>query len=330
MDVIRILYLIALTFTGFIALISNGLYLLLLAIRRRLRTGTSTFNLSLVACDMTIGFLCVAVGTSGLVSTAQPESNGVPCQVGAFLLVLLEISSVHSTMWISVCRFAEIRLPFSHTWVLKGSGAVIITGTMWAYSGLIASLPFLGLGTYAYIQGKALCAPRFQDRNAVYYGGLALGFSVGIPILVLCAMYATIVRAARKQAKRGTFVCDEDNCRYVPANRYLKCAMVFVSTMVILLSCWLPYLTISFYTAITHALPYTAIEAICTWLLLSSSALNPWMNSLSQKTFRDALSSLKPPCCPLTCPPKKSRADCAVQKQPERLQGSSNPLPNVT
>uniref|UniRef100_A0A8C4NF71 G-protein coupled receptors family 1 profile domain-containing protein n=1 Tax=Eptatretus burgeri TaxID=7764 RepID=A0A8C4NF71_EPTBU len=258
------------------------------------------------------------------------ESNGVPCQVGAFILVLLEISSVHSTMWISVCRFAEIRLPFSHTWVLKGRGAVVITGTIWAYSVLMASLPFLGLGTYAYIQGKALCAPRFQDQHAVYYGGLALGFSVGIPILVLCAMYATIVRAARKQAKRGTFVCNEDNCRYVPANRYLKCAMVLVSTMVILLSCWLPYLTISFYTAITHDLPYTAIEAICTWLLLSSSALNPWMNSLSQKTFRDALSSLTPSCCPLPCPPKKMRAECAVHKQSEGLQVSSNPFPNVT
>ncbi|XP_026789898.2 histamine H2 receptor [Pangasianodon hypophthalmus] len=60
-------------------------------------------------------------------------------------------------------------------------------------------------------------------------------------------------------------------------------------SIVCLLICWLPYITICFYETLTGRESPQAASAVATWLVLFTSTLNPWINSMSQTRYRVAL-----------------------------------------
>ncbi|XP_061407159.1 trace amine-associated receptor 6-like [Lethenteron reissneri] len=305
---------------------SNFLYLLLLAEYRHLRAHTNAFMLHLAACDLALGL----VGLIGLPLASAHQAGLLgdeACRAATFVLVQLQVMAVHSITWLSIGRFLEIRLSLTHTQVLTPARSGLALAAVWTYAALIAGLPFAGLGRYGYNANAGMCTPLFEDGGARAsdspysgvrrsngeggglpfvrqegsgaYCSLALGGGVAAPIAVLCGMYAYVVHAACKQAKRGTFVCDEENCRYVPANRYLKCTVMLITAVATLLTCWLPHMTISFYISFTgKPAPWTA-QAIASWMLSLPSALNPWANSLSQRKFRKAMTQRwkRWPCC---------------------------------
>ncbi|XP_014050042.2 uncharacterized protein [Salmo salar] len=62
-----------------------------------------------------------------------------------------------------------------------------------------------------------------------------------------------------------------------------------VATVVFLLVCWLPYIATCFYETFSGHEPPAATSAVATWLVLFTSALNPWINSMTQTRYRAAL-----------------------------------------
>ncbi|KAJ0063254.1 hypothetical protein NL108_015371 [Boleophthalmus pectinirostris] len=46
--------------------------------------------------------------------------------------------------------------------------------------------------------------------------------SVATPLTLTCALQGYVVHVARRQARRGTFRCNETHCFYVPAHVYEK------------------------------------------------------------------------------------------------------------
>lgn len=49
------------------------------------------------------------------------------------------------------------------------------------------------------------------------------------------------------------------------------------------LLCWLPYLSICFYETFSGRRSPPVVSALSTWLVLTSSALNPWISCLTQR-----------------------------------------------
>lgn len=100
---------------------------------------------------------------------------------------------------------------------------------VWLFCLVTAALPLLGFGSYVYSESRFLCCPSFTPDNR-YFVVLWMLAGIVAPILTMCSLYGYIVYVARKQARRGTFMCNELHCYYVPANNYLRSSIVMVTT----------------------------------------------------------------------------------------------------
>uniref|UniRef100_A0A3B4Z7A0 Histamine H2 receptor-like n=1 Tax=Stegastes partitus TaxID=144197 RepID=A0A3B4Z7A0_9TELE len=259
----------------------NLLLLLVLLLNKDLRSDTLSLTLSFSLSDLALGLSTIPFGAHN--SLFQPDgrpSEGMLCQGSGFLFLLLQTSSIHSLSWATVDKFTEIcfALSYSSIWTAGRSRAVLVL--VWLFCLVSAILPLLGFGSYAYSESRFLCCPTFSPDNRYF---VVLWMAVGIvaPILTMCSLYGYIVYVARKQARRGTFMCNELHCFYVPANNYLRSSIVMVSTSCLLV-CWLPYISVCLYETFSGQPSPTVGSAFSAWLVLTSAALNPWITCMTQ------------------------------------------------
>ncbi|XP_078734900.1 uncharacterized protein LOC144948990 [Lampetra fluviatilis] len=309
---------------------SNVLLLLTATCGRAIPGPTLPLALNLALCDLSLGIMCASMATvsgtsssttsitttttTGTAATAaaittggvdvvvgnRPPAKWWPgplwlCHARAFFQTSLQLASLHSLLWLSACRFAEVQRPLSYARTVTARRAGAAVALAWGLGLAAAAAPLAGLGSYGPSRATGTCGPRFLRAEGGAAGEralcvLLLGLGVAAPVAALAAMYAYIVQVARRQARRGAFVCTEAHCYYVPARRFLRCTVVLVSTVVVLLVCWVPYLSVSFYAAFARLPVHVTAEALCSALTLLTSALNPWVNFLSQQKFRRALS----------------------------------------
>lgn len=229
-DALRTLYAVLMGVSGAASVCGNLLLLLVLLLHKELRADTLGLTLSFSLSDLALGLSTMPLGAHA--SAARPAgypSEGVLCQGSGFLFLLLQTSSVHSLAWATVDRFSEIcfALSYRSIWTPRRSAAVLLL--VWSFCLLNAALPLLGFGRYAYSESRFLCCPSFTPDNT---GFVVLWMSAGVvaPILTMCSLYGYIVYVARKQARRGTFMCNELHCFYVPANNYLRSSITMVTT----------------------------------------------------------------------------------------------------
>lgn len=230
MDTLRMLYGSLMALSSLASVSGNLLLLLVLLLNRDLRTDVLGLALSVSLSDLALGLSTVPFAAYNSLSCPScVPTGGALCQGSGFLLVLLLTSSVHSLCWATVHKFTEIcfALSYSSVWTAGRSRAVLFL--VWLFCLATASLPLLGFGSYVYSESRFLCCPSFTPDNRSF---VALWMLVGAvaPIVTMCSLYGYIVYIARKQARRGTFMCNELHCYYVPANNYLRSSIVMVAT----------------------------------------------------------------------------------------------------
>ncbi|KAM7375657.1 hypothetical protein PAMP_005447 [Pampus punctatissimus] len=225
-DVLRMLYAVLMVASGVASVCGNLLLLVVLILHKELRADTLGLTLSFSLSDLALGLSTIPFGAHN--SLARPggyPSEGALCQGSGFIFLLLQTSSIHSLAWATIDKFTEIcfALSYRRIWTAGRSWAVLVL--VWSFCLLNAALPLLGFGSYAYSESRFLCCPSFTPDNRHF---VVLWMLVGIvvPILTMCSLYGYIVYVARKQARRGTFVCNELHCFYVPANNYLRSSIV--------------------------------------------------------------------------------------------------------
>ncbi|XP_039597089.1 melanopsin-like [Polypterus senegalus] len=275
--------------TDMASIFANMLVLLLFAYNPKLKTETSGLALNLCACDLVLGFTVLPFGIHNSLSRERHYSrDGVPCQLMGFLYILLQLGSVQSMTWATVDKFTEICFPLHYAQLFTKRKTCLVLCFLWVYCLGNACLPFFGVGSYTYSQNTFLCVPDFEPSSKSYCVVL-IAVGVIVPITIMCSLYLYIIYIARKQGLRGTFECNDQHCYYVPTKNYFKSSVVLLSTALCLLVCWMPYITISFYKTFTeHRVPPLA-DAISIWLVLFTSAINPWVNTVTQKKYRKAL-----------------------------------------
>ncbi|KAE8290425.1 Beta-3 adrenergic receptor Beta-3 adrenoreceptor [Larimichthys crocea] len=286
-DALRRLYATLMVLSGVASVFGNLLLLLVLLLNKELRTDTLGLTLSFSLSDLALGLSTIPFGAYN--SLAWPSccpSEGTFCQGSGFIFLFLQTSSIHSLTWATINKFIEICFALSYSiWTARRSRAVLVL--VWLFCLVNAALPLLGFGSYVYSESRFLCCPSFTPDNRYF---VVLWMLVGIvaPILTMCSLYGYIVYVARKQARRGTFMCNELHCYYVPANTYLRSSIVMVATSVCLVVCWLPYISVCLYETFSGQQSPAVTSALSAWLVLTSAALNPWITCLTQ-TYRAAV-----------------------------------------
>ncbi|XP_020382213.2 histamine H2 receptor, partial [Rhincodon typus] len=272
-------WLMSLTCVGSIT--ANMLLLLILGFNRKLQKDTSVLMFNLCICDLILGLVVIPAGVHNTLPDGGCYSRQESwCQLFAFLYILLQLASVHSMTWVTVDKFAEICLPLHYVQLFTRQRAWVIIFSIWIYCILNASLPFLGLGQYTYVEHKYICAPSFNPSLKAYCL-VTIAIGVLLPLMTVCCLAVYVVQIARHQTLRGTYECNDQHCYSVPAKCYLRSTIMLISMAFLLLICWMPHITISIYETFEGKAPPFA-EMLSTWLAFLTSALNPLTNSVTQ------------------------------------------------
>ncbi|XP_069494474.1 histamine H2 receptor-like [Ambystoma mexicanum] len=288
MHVSSVLYAVLLVTTCLASVSTNALLLVLFATHLKLRTETWALTLSLTICDMMLGLTIVPAGVYSSCGGGLFTEDTTACRLAAFLFVLLQLASLHSLTWMTIDKFTEICFPLHYAQLFTSHRTWLIIACVWVYCTVQASFPFMGLGYYAYNGNASLCMPSLGSSTKAY-SLLLLILGMSTPLMTVCALYIAIVHVAKRQARRGTFMCNEQHCYYVPIRPYFRNTVLLVASAAYLLVCWTPYLTISFMDIFHDEDIPSLVEKISIWLVLLTSVLNPWLNSLGQKKYRTAL-----------------------------------------
>ncbi|KAM4723876.1 adenosine receptor A3 [Anableps anableps] len=280
---LRMLYAVLMVLSGTAAVCGNLLILIIVFLNKELQSDTLGLTLSFSLSDLAIGLSIIPFGVHNSLSwPAVYGSKGAFCQGSGFILLLLQSSSIQSLTLVTVDKFTAICFALSYRSIWTTRRSWILLALIWLFCLLNASLPLMGFGSYAYSESQFLCCLEFTPENR-YFVMLWMVASITVPILTMCSLYGYIVYVARKQARRGTFVCNELHCFYVPANNYLRSSMVMITTSVCLLVCWLPYISVCLYETFSGQQSPAVTSALSTWLVLTSAALNPWIICMTQK-----------------------------------------------
>eukprot|EP00066_Takifugu_rubripes_P028829 XP_011618095.1 PREDICTED: adenosine receptor A3-like [Takifugu rubripes] len=327
-EIVRILYATLLALSSLASVSGNLLLLLLLLLNKELRTDTLGLTLSFSLSDLALGMFITPLGAyNGLTCLSGSNSGGPVCQGSAFVFVLLQTASIFSFNWMTVNRFTEIcfALSYDTIWTPGRRRAVLVL--VWTLCFVMAAMPLLGFGTYVYSESRFLCCPSFTPDNRCF---VAAWISVGvtIPIFSTCSLYGYMVYVARKQARRGTFMCNELHCFYVPANNFLRSSMVMITVLVCLLVCWLPYISVGLYETFSGVPSPAGVPALSTWLVLSNAALNPWITCMTQTRYRATACRLLGRI--ILCPRSKNLLEAHHQTSAFHLDPTANAITTTT
>ncbi|XP_053290186.1 histamine H2 receptor [Pleuronectes platessa] len=281
-DALRTLYASLMAVTSAASVSGNLLLLLVMLFNKDLRSDTLGLTVSFSLSDLALGLSTIPFGAhNSLSQTSGYPSEGVLCQGSGFIFLLLQTSSIHSLTWATVDKFTEICFALSYRSIWTTGRSRVVLVLVWLFCLVNATLPLLGFGTYAYSESRFLCCLSFTPDNQVF---VVLWMMLGIvlPILTMCSLYGHIVYVARKQARRGTFMCNELHCFQVPANNYLRSSILMLTTSVCVLVCWLPFISVCLYETFSGHQSSAVTSALSAWLVLTSSALNPWITCMTQ------------------------------------------------
>ncbi|XP_015230432.1 PREDICTED: histamine H2 receptor-like isoform X1 [Cyprinodon variegatus] len=286
---LRTLYAALMVLSASAAVCGNLFILTVLLLNKELQSDTLCLTLSFSLSDLATGLSVIPFGAYNSLSwPAVYPSQGVFCQGSGFILLLLQASSLQSLTWATVDRFSALcfALSYRSMWTSRRSWVLLVL--VWFFCLLNATLPLLGFGSYAYSKSRFLCCVEFTPENRSFVV-LWVVVSVAGPVLTICSLYAYMVHIARKQARKGTFVCNELHCFHVPANTYLRSSAVMAATSACLLVCWLPFISVCLYETFSGQQSPEAAAALSTWLALTSAAINPWIICMTQSRYRSAV-----------------------------------------
>lgn len=240
------LYAVLMVLSGTAAICGNLFILTVVLLNKELQSDTLGLTLSFSLSDLATGLSIIPFGVHNSLSwPAVHPSKGALCQGSAFILLLLQSSSIHSLTWVTVDKFTAICFALRYPSIWTARRSWVLLALIWFFCLINASLPLMGFGSYAYSESRFLCCLEFTPGNR-YFVMLWVVVGVTLPILTMCSLYGYIFYIARKQARRGTFVCNELHCFYVPANNYLRSSLVMVTTSGRSLIGYCPHLSVYF------------------------------------------------------------------------------------
>nr|XP_003215394.2 PREDICTED: 5-hydroxytryptamine receptor 2A isoform X1 [Anolis carolinensis] len=305
-----------------VTIAGNILVIVAVSLEKRLQNATNYFLMSLAIADMLLGFLVMPVSMLTILYGYAWPLPGNLCAMWIYLDVLLSTASIMHLCAISLDRYIAIRRPIHHSRFNSRTKAFAKIIAVWTISiGISMPVPVFGLHDDSKVFRNGSCL--LADENFVLIGSFVAFF---IPLVIMLITYFLTIKSLQKEA----MLCMNDlhsrpkfaSFSFFPqssliSNKFFqrslskepgisgkrtmqsisneqKASKVLGIVFFLFVVMWCPFFITNVMTVICkEACNKEVIERllnIFVWIGYLSSAVNPLVYTLFNKTYRTAFS----------------------------------------
>ena len=213
-EAFRITHLIVTTLLIVISLTGNVIVIAVIATTKKLHVVMSAFVVSLAIADLLACCTTLGVSISVILNYYVWPFDMLTCHIMAVIHIISRVTANYSLTLLAVDRCVAIWVSLRYSSILTKYVAAAEITIVWVLAVIVALLPLMTGEDYEFIDPTITCTREMDHRGVTEIVILVLGFVV--PLIFTVISYSSIGYVAVKQAKRGTLVCDENNCHFVP------------------------------------------------------------------------------------------------------------------
>ena len=288
----RIMEPLILTFLIIIAFVGNGIVCAAVCKYRRLRTVPNMFVTNLAVSYILMSLIVMPISLKVLLSSEWPFGP-VVCDFQGFFLCSFAIVSMGNMAAIAVNRYFAVCRPIANKVIFTRRNIMVIIALLWLLPSIASVPPLVGWGYYAFHPGKAICIYPF-DVNMTYTT-LFILFFIGLPMGFILFSYTKCFFAIRSSNLQ---IAQMDDNRRRADQEYrkwleIRATLTMMKATLGFILCFFPVSVIGFIDAFTGGgnLP-RRVFTISTFVVFSSSTINPFIYWLSNRDYRRAFRDL--------------------------------------
>ncbi|XP_067660979.1 tachykinin-like peptides receptor 99D [Haliotis asinina] len=286
-----------------LAVIGNGLVILVIVRNRRMHTVTNIFIANLAVADVIIGLFSIPFQFQAALLQRWVLANFM-CSLAPFVQIISVNVSIITLSVIAVDRYIAVLHPFK-AGCSKRSAAIIITAIWWF--AILSGLPC----ALFYKVDKDTCQfdfPRQLKNFPFYYNLYIILVQYMMPLLVISVCYFRIGCYIWGARAPGNTNPTED----VRSRNKRKVVKMLIIVVCLFVLCWLPLQTYNL-LAITYPIineyRYINIIWFCSnWFAMSNSCYNPFIYGLLNEKFKREFRILFS-MCPCQCAQKEYKKE---------------------
>lgn len=273
----------------FLALAGNILVWVAVAKNSRLRRiSTNLFILSLSASDILMALTCMPLSSLALIKGRWALGTFV-CQIHGFIFFILAFVSLLTVALVAVNRYMSVAKPRVYRVIFSNRNSRIMIVTIWLFCISYVTI-FMALnGVIFYFDPKKLVChielldTTFRNTWNIMTGLIFAVLPMGTVFFCYFKLFRTIrthnlvtIRSMRRQSPLN------------PNTEEIRVTKVIAAIMVGFSCCWLPSFGIAYLQlAVPHLFKTNRVpHIIYTFLVYSSSMINPFIYGILNSTFR--------------------------------------------
>ncbi|KAL0969737.1 hypothetical protein UPYG_G00231600 [Umbra pygmaea] len=285
---------------GWLALLGNGVVILLLVKQRNILEAHDNLTLNLAVSDACIAIFGYSRGILEAFNLFRDDGVLIrtiwTCQVDGFLIMLFGLISINTLTAISVIRYIKVCQPSNAHHVNKPNVAIVIAG-VWLCALFWSGAPLVGWGSYTTAHKYGMCEVDWvQARFSVSYKLyviLIFTFNFIIPVVVMWFSYVSIIRTLNNSHRTSRAGAVSERQKQMER----RITMISLVLCLAFLLAWSPYAVLSMWSACGHQVPPLQI-ILASLFSKSASFYNPFiyfgMSSKFRQDFRGLFSCLSP------------------------------------
>ncbi|KAM8976183.1 5-hydroxytryptamine receptor 2A [Pelodytes ibericus] len=179
-----------------VTIAGNILVILAVSLEKKLQNATNYFLMSLAIADMLLGFLVMPISMLNILYDYEWPLHRKLCPVWIYLDVLFSTASIMHLCAISLDRYIAIRNPIHHSRFNSRTKAFTKIIAVWTISvGISMPVPVIGLQDDSKVFNQENCS--LTDDNFIIVGSFVAFF---IPLVIMLITYFLTIRSLQKEA----------------------------------------------------------------------------------------------------------------------------------
>ncbi|XP_051898203.1 prostaglandin E2 receptor EP1 subtype-like [Pristis pectinata] len=211
--------------------------------------------------------------------SGEVDSDSPTCQLLGGSLVFFGLCPLFLGCIMAVERCVGITRPLLHSALVTSTRTKMVVASLWVLAGIVATLPFLGVGRYSIQHSKTWCFINAGSQGNWTDDGFAMLFSfLGVSTLVVSLICNTISGASLIQAR-----IKKRNCNRRAKSHDIEMVVQLVGIMMASCICWSPLLVYVSITRIQNCKEYAWLSLLGVRMASWNQILDPWVYILLRR-----------------------------------------------